>query len=111
MSTLHHASIAAAKRRRARLTDLLEGVPALICAGAPTSRNFPANVYPFRASSHFLYLVGHALPGAFALIEGERTRLFMQPPAEDDALWHGAVPSFARLSEELGCELVDLAQL
>ncbi len=111
MSPFHHASIAAAKTRRARLVEQLGGTPALIPAGAPTSRNFPANVYPFRASSHFLYLVGHALPGAFALIEAARTRLFVEPPAEDDALWHGAGLSFAELSERLDCELIDLAEL
>jgi len=111
MSPFHAASIGAAKARRQRLSTLLGDTPALIPAGAPCSRNFPSNVYSFRASSHFLYLIGHALPGAYALLEGERTRLFVQPPAEDDALWHGAVPSFAELAAQLDCELVALDQL
>lgn len=73
-----------------------------MCAGAPVGRNYPGNPYPFRASSHFLYFVGAALPGASLLLAGGEATLFVPPPAPDDALWHGPTPSFDALGAELG---------
>ena len=46
--------------RRARLAARLGNRPALIAAGVPRPRNYAANLYPYRASSHFLYLFGVA---------------------------------------------------
>ena len=51
------------RRRRARLAARLGNRPALIAAGVPRPRNYAANLYPFRASSHFLYLFGLPLRG------------------------------------------------
>jgi len=75
------------------------------------SRNYAANTYPFRASSHFLYFVGEPLVDSFALIEGERCTLFLPRPGPDDALWHGVVPSFAELAEQTGCTVEPLDRL
>lgn len=86
--------------------------PALIAAGLPRSRNYPANVYPFRASSHFLYFMGKAVPGSALLFAEGRVTLFAEPPAPDDALWHGPRPSFAELGEAHGLDAVrPLAEL
>ena len=43
--------------RRQKLAELMAG-PVLLWSGVPVSRNFAANLYPFRASSHFLYFAG-----------------------------------------------------
>jgi Xaa-Pro aminopeptidase len=43
--------------RRERLAQLIH-FPAVLWSGQSSPRNFPANVYPFRASSHFLYFAG-----------------------------------------------------
>lgn len=80
--------------RRRALADRLNGGPsagvvAVLAAGRPRARNYAANRYPFRAESHFLYLVGQALPGAVVVVDGARSTLFLEPPAPDDALWHG----------------------
>lgn len=90
------APTAFAARRRA-LADRLAagpgaGVVAVIAAGRPRARNYAANRYPFRAESHFLYLVGQALAGAVLVVDGREATLFLEPPAEDDALWHGETP-------------------
>lgn len=61
----------------------------LLFAGDRQSRNFRANQYPFRASSHFLYFAGLPLAGAVLFLEGDRQLLFMDFPTADDALWHG----------------------
>ncbi len=56
-------------------------------------RNYPANPYPFRQDSHFLYYVGTNLPGMAILIfpDGAVT---MYGPGEDpdDLIWHGPHP-------------------
>jgi Xaa-Pro aminopeptidase len=79
----------AAATRRALLGARLGGRPALIPAGSHRPRNYPHNPYPYRASSHFLYLVGLAWPGAVLRLDGDDQRLLL--PARDplDALWHG----------------------
>ncbi len=46
--------LATLRQRRQRLAQLRQ-TPVILWSGRPLSRNFPANRYPFRASSHFLY--------------------------------------------------------
>lgn len=81
-------------------------------AGGDRSRNYPANVYPYRADSHFLYLVGAALQDAAVLVRDGSTELFVVPPADDDALWHGATPSMDDIGKATGVSRVrPLAEL
>lgn len=91
--------------RRRALAALL-GAPAILAAGLPHARNYPANRYPFRASSHFLYFTGAAIPGAALLLARDEAVLFAEPPAPDDALWHGPSPSFDDLCASLGVDAV-----
>jgi len=97
------ASAFVARRRAlaARLTS-----PALIAAGLPLSRNYRANLYPFRAKSHFLYLVGASIPGAALLLADGQATLYVTPEADGDALWHGPQPSMDVLREELAVDAV-----
>ncbi len=90
--------------RRRRLGERLQGAPVLIVAGRSRPRNYAANLYRFRADSHFLYLVGAHLEKAVLLGAGGRWELFMTPRAEDDALWHGETPSDAEIQEALGVD-------
>jgi Xaa-Pro aminopeptidase len=103
--------IEAFEARRQSLHQRLAG-PALLCAGLPKSRNFRANHYRFRASSHFLYLVGRSMEGAALLLHDGKTTLFTHPPDPDDALWHGPRPSLEALQNELRldevCALSDI---
>ena len=89
-------------RRQASRRDKLSGTPALVFAGSERARNYPANVYPYRADSHFLYLVGAAIPDAALLVDADRTELFVTPEAPDDALWHGALPSLDEIRAATG---------
>lgn len=79
-------------RRRTALAQRLGDAPALVFAGGLRAINFPANVYPYRADSHFLYLVGTGIPEAALLVQGGRSELFMPAKDEDDPLWHGPQP-------------------
>jgi Xaa-Pro aminopeptidase len=100
----------AARARRERLLARFAG-PALIPAGRSRPRNYPANTFPFRASSHFLYLLGEPLEGAALWLDGERTALLVSPPDRHAALWHGAEPSMGELSERLGLPVFTYAEL
>lgn len=97
-------SAAALAVRRARLANALGDTPALIFSGQRRSRNYPKNPYPFRAESHFLYLVGAPLHAAALLVDGARTTLFVEPTAPDDIVWHGAVASFSELRSATGID-------
>ncbi len=94
------------RRRRAAVTEALGPRGALVFAGGLRGRNYPANVYPFRAGSHFLYLVGMPLPDAVLWLDGGRSELFVPPPAADDALWHGDIPGFDALAAATGVDHV-----
>jgi Xaa-Pro aminopeptidase len=80
----------AARVRRAALAARLCGKPALIASGRPRPRNYLANSYPFRASSHFLYFVGLSLPEAALWLDGDDQRLLLPRADPLDVLWHGA---------------------
>ena len=97
---------AALALRRSRLANAIGDTPALVVAGRPRARNYAANRYPFRAESHFLYLASAQLPSAALLVDGARSILFVQPPADDDALWHGHVDDAEALRKKTGVDEV-----
>lgn len=93
------------RARRAQLTAHAADNAIIVAAGGLRARNYAGNPYPFRASSHFLFLIGHPLPGAVARLEGDRCEVFVEPPAPDDALWHGETPDLEALARRLGCSV------
>jgi len=93
------------RQRRKRLADLYPA-PVMLWAGMPSSRNFPANVYPFRANSHFLYFAGLPLQGAAIALDQGRMELFMDAPTAASALWHGAGASPEEVAAEIGADAV-----
>src|SRR5262245_42685833 len=97
--------------RRARLAARLPGTAALVASGAPRARNYAANIYPFRATSHFLYLFGLPLREAFGHFDGEHWAVYAAPPEPDAALWHGPEPALGDLAAALGCPVRPLDDL
>ncbi|MBW4601660.1 MAG: aminopeptidase P family protein [Calothrix sp. FI2-JRJ7] len=89
------------RNRRQRLADLID-FPAILWAGNSSPRNFPANVFPFRASSHFLYFAGLPLPNAVIRLEAGKLELFIDDPKPSNALWHGATPSRDEIANKIG---------
>jgi Xaa-Pro aminopeptidase len=98
------STIAQLQARRRGLSDRLPGIPIALWSGQAAARNFPANRYPFRASSHFLYFGGLSLERAVLLLVDGRSILFWDEPTVDDALWHGPEPSRASLAAEMGLD-------
>lgn len=98
-------ALACLAQRRVGLAQRFPG-PVVLWAGTPVSRNFPANTYPFRARSHFLYFAGRPLPGAALWLEGGQATLFMDEPDPGAALWHGPTPSPEAHAEAMGAVAV-----
>src|SRR6266576_4537442 len=99
------------RARRERLWRSLHDVSALLPAGRPRAKNYPANFHPFRADSHFLYLVGRSISGAALLLAEPEPKLYVPPPDPSEALWHGPQPSFEELGRELGIRVRPLPEL
>src|SRR5438477_6580384 len=104
------ATLDALEARRAKLARQLGARPALIAAGVPRPRNYAANQYPFRASSHFLYLFGLPLRGTVAIYDGSEFTLYIPDPEPDQALWEGAPPTAEEIRDATGCPVRPLAR-
>ena len=98
-------------RRREQLARALGAAPALMASSRPRPRNYAADQFPFRASSHFLYLFGLAAPDGMGLYDGQGWTLYLPEPGPDDALWDGVVPGFDEISERTGCAVRSRAEL
>lgn len=94
---------AALRQRRQRLATLIS-FPVVLWSGQSPSRNFPANTYPFRASSHFLYFAGLNLPNAAIALQGSHLTLFWDEPTPAAVLWHGPSPTRSQLAEQIGAD-------
>ena len=92
-------------QRREKLAQMID-FPVILWSGGASPRNFPANRYPFRASSHFLYFAGLPLENAAIRLHQGRMELFMNPPREGSALWHGETPHPREIADRLGAEAV-----
>jgi Xaa-Pro aminopeptidase len=91
------------RQRRQRLSERFQS-PAIFWSGNSPPRNFPANIYPFRASSHFLYFAGQPLPNAAIRVEAGRLTLFIDDPSPASILWHGESPSRSQIAEMIGAD-------
>lgn len=96
--------------RRRRLMDRLVR-PALIVAGFSRPRNFVQNPYPFRAESHFLYLVGRPIEGAALVLETSGATLYAPPPDPEEELWTGAMPGLDEIASAAGIETRPLGEI
>jgi Xaa-Pro aminopeptidase len=90
-------------QRRSKLANEV-AFPVVLWSGSPCSRNFPANVYPFRPSSHFLYFAGVSLENAAIRLERGRLELFMDDPHPGSTLWHGEMPTRSQVAEAIAAD-------
>jgi Xaa-Pro aminopeptidase len=100
-------------KRRAELRAALPDGAILFFGQGQAPRNYPANAFTFRQSSHFLYYFGLSEPGLAAVIgPGGATRLFGPPVNPDDLVWHGPGPSLADHAKKAGvARSLDIAKL
>lgn len=104
MSDAHQA-------RRQKLFAKFSEHAALFAAGTHVPRNYAANTYPFRATSHFLYFTGVSLENAYLLLAGGEATLFVPEPTAADALWHGPQKGRDALANDTGCRVAYLDAL
>lgn len=91
--------------RRAKLAQLIKH-PVVLWSGSPLGRNFAANKFPFRASSHFLYFAGLPLTNAVILLEDGKLDLFIDNPPPQATLWHGETMQREEIGEIIGADNV-----
>ena len=89
--------------RRQKLASLID-FPVILWSGRSIPRNYPALVYPFRASSHFLYFAGWPLENAAIRLESGKLELFLDDADPSSTLWHGEMPKRAEIAERIGAD-------
>ncbi len=89
--------------RRQKLAKLID-FPVILWSGKSMARNFAANTFPFRASSHFLYFAGLNLENAAIRLENGVLELFMDEPPSNNTLWHGETPKREEIAETIGAD-------
>lgn len=96
------------KRREQLKSKISEGI-LLFLGNNESPMNYPANVYPFRQDSTFLYYFGLDLPGLAAIIDlDEQTEiLFGDDFSVDDIVWMGPQPKMADLAAQVAVTRVE----
>lgn len=105
METLQHNSTLkkTLRDRRQRLAQKID-FPVILWSGQRSPRNFPANSFPFRASSHFLYFAGLPLENAAIVLNNGKLELFIDEASPDSALWHGEMPKREEIAQSMGAD-------
>ncbi len=88
------------ENRRHQLISKLDKGILLFLGNNESPMNYPANVYPFRQDSTFLYYFGIDLPGLAAIIDldVQKEILFGNDFSVDDIVWMGPQPTMAELA-------------
>lgn len=89
--------------RRQRLARIID-FPVILWSGQRSPRNFPANPFPFRASSHFLYFAGLPLENAAIFLNNGKLELFVDEASPSSALWHGEMPKREEIARAIGAD-------
>jgi len=91
------------RNRRQRLAQLID-FPVILWSGCSTPRNYPANLLPFRASSHFLYFAGLPIENAAIRLDAGKLELFMDEAHPSSALWHGEMQKREEIAQQMGAD-------
>ncbi|GAB4240941.1 MAG: aminopeptidase P family protein [Stanieria sp.] len=91
------------QQRRQKLAELID-YPVILWSGESISRNFPANPFPFRASSHFLYFAGLPLEKAAIRLKQGKLTLYLDDAPPEATLWHGQTPSRDEIAAMIGAD-------
>ncbi len=95
------------KRRKLLSKAPLKGL-ILICGNSRSPRNYPANPFPFRQDSNFLYFTGIDLPNMNLTIDTATgiTTLFANDVSVEDAIWTGDQPAMTDWAKKSGIDKV-----
>jgi len=87
---------------RQRLAQLFDK-PVILWARCSSPRNFSANTFHFRASSHFIYFAGLPRKCCYLLGIWADDAIYGRSYS-GDALWHGEMPSRAEIAQLIGAD-------
>jgi Xaa-Pro aminopeptidase len=96
--------------RRQRLSAAVK-TPILLMGNGDRPRNLPMSTVTFRQDSSFLYFSGCTIPGASMVIVDGETTLYLPPPADDDALWHGVLQTIEEMGAAVGINRVRASEM
>lgn len=85
--------------RRLLLAKHLPQTPVLLSSGLARTRNYPADTYPFRARSHYLYFGAPAEADHYLLLFDGKATVYREPNTLDNQVWHGQLPSDDEIAE------------
>ncbi|MBN2893303.1 MAG: aminopeptidase P family protein [Bacteroidales bacterium] len=91
-------------KRRKNLREKMSSGLLLFLGNQDVAFNYPANIYPFRQDSSFVYFFGIDQPGLAAVIDVESGEeiIFGNELTIDDIIWMGKLPTIKDLSEKVG---------
>jgi len=95
-------------QRRENLRRRLGSGLLLFPGNGESPMNYPANPYPFRQDSSFLYYFGIDAPGFTGLIDVDEDRDFLYGDDFDidDIIWMGPQPSVRELGDRVGIDAI-----
>ena len=103
--TLRDPLLSCLGERRRQLSNRVPA-PVLLWSGRRPARNYPDLTYPFRASSHFLYLTGLPIESAVIRLQSGRVDLFWDEPPASHTLWTGSAPSQDQMAAAIHADAV-----
>lgn len=91
-------------RRREELRQKIKHGVILLPGSNESPINYPANAYPFRQDSNFLYYFGLSLPGFTGVIDIDQGTecLYADEWTMDDLIWMGPQPTVKELAAKAG---------
>jgi len=92
--------------RRRKLRENLSSGLVLFLGNDESPINYPANQYPFRQDSSFLYFFGHNKPGLAGLIDLDSGKdcLYGDNLTLEDVVWMGAQPTIQEMAHDVGVD-------
>ncbi|RLE10741.1 MAG: aminopeptidase P family protein [Candidatus Aminicenantes bacterium] len=95
------------QRRRQQLKKLLSGGVAIFIGNEESPMNYPANPYPFRQDSSFLYFFGLDEPSVVGVVDVDQDRemIFGHDITIEDIIWMGELPTLKERGEKAGVSI------
>ncbi|HDR90559.1 MAG TPA: M24 family metallopeptidase [Bacteroidetes bacterium] len=90
--------------RRKRLKEAMGSGVLLFPGNTEAAMNYPANTYPFRQDSNFLYFFGLDMPDLYAMINVDEDQeiIFGNDVSMDDVIWMGPQPAMLERAARVG---------
>lgn len=98
-------------KRRNSLRKKIDSGLVFFLGNVDSPMNYPANTYPFRQDSNFLYFFGLDIPGLAGIIDVDEGKdyLFGEDFTIDDIIWMGPQPTVKELAKK--CAITNVGNM